>query len=80
MLMQMDSLGEVTHIGYNDEFYVEFYATKKTATADGVRIRIDMVKITDREQPLATNLCDHPLYSSLLRYIERVKEKERNKS
>jgi hypothetical protein len=60
-------------VGFNSEFFIEFFKGKK-GTADAVRIRIDMVRIEDLETPLPINLYDHPLYSNLLRYIERQKE------
>jgi len=36
---------------------------------DAVKVRIDMVRITDMDAPMSINLCDHPLYDELERYV-----------
>lgn len=57
----------------NDEFYIEFFTEKLGAakgTIDAIRVRIDMVNISDMNKKMAVNLCEHPLYPNLKKYVQ----------
>lgn len=54
-----------------NEYFIAFY-TKDCPkdTIDGVRVRLDMARQNDMNQKMNVALCDHPLYSELVRYVE----------
>jgi hypothetical protein len=52
------------------EYFISFDTKIDPGKVVATRIRIDLVTITDMDQPLAINLCDHPLYSDLKDYVK----------
>lgn len=63
-----------------DEYFISFYTKDcPQGNIDGVRVRLDMVRQANMEEKMAINLCDHPLYHELVRYVEANSAKaERN--
>ena len=57
-------------VNYEEDFFIEFFT--EHGGLDAIRIRIDMVRIpeSDMNQPLKIDLINHPLYSSLKKYVE----------
>lgn len=54
-----------------DEYFIAFYTKDcPSGTIDGVRVRVDMARKTDMNQEMAINLCDHPLYSEIVKYVQ----------
>jgi hypothetical protein len=51
-----------------DEYFVDF-TTREDGKLDAVRVRLDMVKIENMEEPLNLALAEHPLYKELQRYV-----------
>ncbi len=41
-------------------------------------MRVDMVRQTDMNQKMAINLCEHPLYSEIVKYVESNPIKAQN--
>lgn len=55
-------------------FYIDFDTQNTpTGTIQAVKITIELETITDMERPLAINLCEHPLYKELKKYVEMNK-------
>ncbi len=57
-----------------EEYFIEFFTESggaKPHTIDGIRIRIDMVNITDMNAKFRVDLCDHPLYPNLKKYVKK---------
>jgi hypothetical protein len=52
-----------------EEYFIDFDTKIEPGKIQAVRIRIDLVTITDMNKPLAVNLCEHPLYPELKRYV-----------
>jgi hypothetical protein len=52
------------------EYYIDFNTQIEPGKLQAVRVRIDLVTITDMEKPLAIDLCEHPLYAELQRYVK----------
>jgi hypothetical protein len=55
------------------EYFIDFNTQIEPGKLQAVRVRIDLVTITDMEQPLAIDLCNHPLYTELRKYVEANK-------
>jgi len=53
-----------------EEYYIDFNTTQEPGKLQAVRVRIDLVTITDMDKPLSINLCEHPLYKELKRYVQ----------
>ena len=54
-----------------DDYFIAFYTKDcPTGAMDAIRVRLDMVRQTDMNKPMAINLCDHPLYHEIVRYVE----------
>lgn len=56
-----------------DEYYISFTTDKGGApagTIDAIRVRIDMVRVTNMNKPMRVDLCDHPLYPDLKKYVK----------
>ena len=52
-----------------DEFYIDFNTKQEPGKLQAVRVRIDLVTITDMHKSLPINLCEHPLYKELQAYV-----------
>lgn len=53
------------------EYFIAFYAKDcPPGTIDGVRVRLDMLRQTNMDEKMAINLCEHPLYGELVKYVE----------
>jgi hypothetical protein len=52
------------------EYYISFDTKINPGKLEAVRVRIDVVTIEDMKKDLPINLCDHPLYSDLKKYVK----------
>ena len=52
------------------EYFISFDTKINPGKIEAVRVRIDVVTIEDMEQKMDIDLCNHPLYSDLKRYVE----------
>jgi hypothetical protein len=52
------------------EYYISFDTEINPGKIDAVRVRIDVVTIDDMKKPMRIDLCSHPLYKELRRYVE----------
>lgn len=52
------------------EYYIDFNSKIEPGKLQAVRVRIDLVTITDMEKPLEVDLCCHPLYKELKQYVK----------
>ena len=56
------------------EYFVAFFTKDcPDGTIDAVRVRVDMVRQEDMNKEMSINLCDHPLYAELRKYVEANK-------
>lgn len=53
-----------------DEYFIDFNTEQQPGKIQAVRVTIELVTITDMEKPMRIDLCDHPLYPELRRYVE----------
>lgn len=53
----------------DEEYFIDFNTKIEPGKIQAVRVRIDLVTITDMNKPLSINLVDHPLYEELRRYV-----------
>lgn len=60
----------MNHIPQNDEYFVSFDTKINPGKIDAVRIRIDNVTIEDMDASMKLDLCNHPLYADLKRYVQ----------
>ncbi len=60
------------HPGPEDKgcYFIDFNTQIEPGKIQAVRVRLDMVTITEMDQPMNINLCEHPLYKELKRYVE----------
>ena len=52
------------------EFFIDFNTKVAAPKLQAVRVRIDSVLITKMDKQLHINLCEHPLYRELERYVK----------
>ena len=52
------------------EYFISFDTKINPGKIDAIRIRIDIVTIEDMNQVMDIDLCNHPLYSDLKKYVE----------
>lgn len=57
-------------MGDAEEYFIDFNTKIDPGKIQAVRVRIDLVTITDMEAPMRIDLCDHPLYEELQRYVK----------
>ena len=53
-----------------DEFYIEFDTKTEPGKLGALKVGIGYETITDMERPLNIALCEHPLYSRLVAYVD----------
>ncbi len=58
------------HTPTDEEFYIDFDTRIEPGKIVAVRVRIDQVTISDMDVPMRLDLCDHPLYGELQRYVK----------
>ena len=51
------------------EYSISFDTKINPGKIDAIRVRIDVVTIEDMNRPMRLDLCDHPLYSDLAKYV-----------
>jgi hypothetical protein len=56
------------------DYYIDFTTVagdepNTVKAIDAVKVNISMVRITDMDKPMSINLCDHPLYEELEKYV-----------
>ena len=51
------------------EYFISFDTKINPGKIDAIRVRIDVVTIEDMNQKMAIDLCNHPLYSDLAKYV-----------
>ena len=52
------------------EYFIDFNTKQEPGKIQAVRVRLDLVTITDMNKPMQIDLCDHPLYKELKRYVQ----------
>lgn len=52
------------------EYFIDFDTKINPGKIQAVRVRLDLVTISDMDTPMRIDLCDHPLYPELKRYVE----------
>lgn len=57
-------------IGVSEEYYIDFDTRQQPGKLQAVRVRLDLVTITDMKKELRVDLCNHPLYKELKRYVK----------
>lgn len=50
-------------------FYIEFDTRIYPGGLQAVKVTLEVERIMDVTKPLAINLCEHPLYKELERYV-----------
>jgi len=55
--------------GEAKEYLIDFDTKIMPGKIQAVRVVLDLVTISDMEQPFRIDLCDHPLYPELKRYV-----------
>jgi len=55
------------------EYFIDFNTEIQPGKIQAVRVRIDLVTITDMSKSLKIDLCNDPLYLELKRYVEANK-------
>ncbi len=53
-----------------EEYFISFDTQNNPGKLEAIRVRIDNVTITDMHQKLRIDLCNHPLYSDLKKYVK----------
>jgi hypothetical protein len=53
-----------------EEYFIDFNTKINPGKIQAVRVRIDLVTVTDMDKPMSVNLSEHPLYPELKRYVE----------
>lgn len=53
-----------------DEYFICFDTQSNAPHIEAVRVRIDNITIRDMNVGLRLDLCDHPLYEDLKRYVQ----------
>ena len=51
------------------EYFIDFNTLIEPGKLQAVRVRIDLVTITDMNKQLNVALCNHPLYKELKKYV-----------
>lgn len=51
------------------EYLIDFDTKIMPGKIQAVRVRLDLVTISDMEKSFRIDLCDHPLYKELKRYV-----------
>lgn len=51
------------------EYFIDFNTRINPGKIQAVRIRIDLVTVVDMNAPMRIDLCNHPLYAELKRYV-----------
>jgi hypothetical protein len=51
------------------EYLIDFDTKIMPGKIQAVRVRLDLVTISDMDHPFRIDLCDHPLYQELKRYV-----------
>lgn len=52
------------------EYFIDFNTKIDPGKIQAVKITIELVTVTRMDAPMAINLCEHPLYPELKRYVE----------
>lgn len=56
-------------LGPAEEYFISFDTQINPPHIEAVRVRIDNVTLRDMNLGLRLDLCDHPLYEDLKRYV-----------
>ena len=51
------------------EYFIDFDTKIDPGKIQAVRVRLDLVTVSDMNAPMRIDLCSHPLYSELKRYV-----------
>ena len=54
----------------SEEYFITFNTKINPGKLEAVRVRLDIVTIDKMDQKLRIDLCEHPLYSDLKKYVE----------
>lgn len=54
----------------NNKFYIEFDTKEFEPFLKAVSVTLSVELIRDLDKQLSINLCDHPLYPALVRYVQ----------
>lgn len=52
-----------------DGYYIDFNTTQEPGKLQAVKVTIELVTITDMNAEMHIDLCEHPLYKELQRYV-----------
>ena len=53
-----------------NEYFISFDTKINPGKIEAIRVRIDVVTIEDMQKKMNIDLCNHPLYSDLKKYVE----------
>lgn len=51
-------------------YFIDFDTKDRPGVIMATTVNLDKVMVTDMEKPMSINLCDHPLYANLVRYVQ----------
>lgn len=54
----------------SEEYFIDFNTQIEPGKIQAVRVRIDLMTVTDMNKPMRIDLCDHPLYRELQKYVK----------
>jgi hypothetical protein len=57
-------------VSMDQEYYIDFDTKIEPGKIQAVRVRIDLVTIDDMKKEFSIDLCNHPLYKELKRYVK----------
>jgi hypothetical protein len=56
--------------GEGGEYFIDFNTQIEPGKLQAVRVRLDLVTISNLDIPMDVGLCDHPLFDELRRYVK----------
>jgi hypothetical protein len=57
-------------MGDAEEYFIDFDTKSNPGKIAAVRVRLDLVTITDMNAKMRVDLCQHPLYKELKNYVK----------
>lgn len=60
----------------NREYFIDFDTKEMPGRIVGVKVTLDNQILTDMKREVRIDLCDHPLYPKLVRYVQSNPPKE----